>query len=347
MGETGTRFKSRDVTVEQYASGWLQRLESDLRPKTVRSYRQLYRLHIGPTLGAFKVRQLDRVRVKMLLAEKSNSGLSRNTVRLIRACLSVLCSEAVDDGLLKENPTAGLWRHGFQRAIMLTPPIRPFSEGELVRFLAAVERFYPDYYPLFLTLVRTGCRPGEALALQWPDLNFDRREIFIERSFSCRQLGPTKTGRVRYVDMSRELASVLERVYGLRQRESRRTGLSQVPEWVFVSTVGKPIDEGRPRKIFRRLMVQAALRCHTVYDLRHTFATLHLAKGHPITYVSAQLGHSSASTTLRWYAHWLPTNDKRYADALDTTELIQGSKKYNGPAEEFPMLANENNRSEP
>jgi integrase len=54
-----------------------------------------------------------------------------------------------------------------------------------------------------------------------------------------------------------------------------------------------------------------------VYDLRHTFATLHLAKGHPITYVSAQLGHSSASTTLRWYAHWLPTNDKRYADSLD------------------------------
>jgi integrase len=57
------------------------------------------------------------------------------------------------------------------------------------------------------------------------------------------------------------------------------------------------------------------------YDLRHTFATLHLAKGHPITYVSAQLGHSSPSTTLRWYAHWLPTSEKRYADSLDTRGL--------------------------
>jgi integrase len=90
-----------------------------------------------------------------------------------------------------------------------------------------------------------------------------------------------------------------------------------VPEWVFVNRLGKPIDEDRPRKVFHRITTRSTVRRHTVYDLRHTFATLHLAKGHPITYVSGQLGHSSASTTLRWYAHWLPTNDKRYADALD------------------------------
>ena len=50
--------------------------------------------------------------------------------------------------------------------------------------------------------------------------------------------------------------------------------------------------------MFAKVLERAQLSGHTPYDLRHTFATLHLAKGHPITYVSAQLGHSDPSTTL-------------------------------------------------
>jgi len=53
-----------------------------------------------------------------------------------------------------------------------------------------------------------------------------------------------------------------------------------------------------------------------VYDLRHTFASLLLAQGAPITYVSAQLGHSRPTTTLQWYAHWLPGGRERFVDGL-------------------------------
>ena len=56
---------------------------------------------------------------------------------------------------------------------------------------------------------------------------------------------------------------------------------------------------------------------HRVYDLRHTFATLLLSKGAPITHVASQLGHASPNTTLQWYAHWLPSDAARYVDYLD------------------------------
>ena len=54
--------------------------------------------------------------------------------------------------------------------------------------------------------------------------------------------------------------------------------------------------------------------------MRHTFASLLLETGVPITYVSQQLGHKDASTTLRVYAHWLPdVTARRDVARLDDT----------------------------
>ena len=71
--------------------------------------------------------------------------------------------------------------------------------------------------------------------------------------------------------------------------------------------------------MWRRVLRQAKLPGFRLYDLRHTFATGLLAQGAPITYVAAQLGHAKPTTTLQWYAHWLPRADKHWVDALDHT----------------------------
>jgi hypothetical protein len=47
-----------------------------------------------------------------------------------------------------------------------------------------------------------------------------------------------------------------------------------------------------------------------------------LAKGKPITYVAKQLGHEKPTTTLLWYAHWLPTSDKTHIDAIDEEPIL-------------------------
>jgi integrase len=54
--------------------------------------------------------------------------------------------------------------------------------------------------------------------------------------------------------------------------------------------------------------------------MRHTFASLLLQAGVPITYVSRQLGHKDSATTLRVYAHWLPESTAwKGVDCLDDT----------------------------
>jgi hypothetical protein len=75
-------------------------------------------------------------------------------------------------------------------------------------------------------------------------------------------------------------------------------------------------------RVFKRVLKAAELPNFRLYDLRHTFASLLLAKNAPITYVAAQLGHAKPTTTLQWYAHWLPTNRRTYVDALDAEETL-------------------------
>ncbi len=69
---------------------------------------------------------------------------------------------------------------------------------------------------------------------------------------------------------------------------------------------------------FDKALKRVNLSGFRLYDLRHTFATLLLSRGVPITYVSAQLGHAKPTTTLQWYSHWLPALDSnRFVDGLD------------------------------
>ena len=53
------------------------------------------------------------------------------------------------------------------------------------------------------------------------------------------------------------------------------------------------------RKAFGQALRPAKLPSFRLYDLRHTYASLLLAQNAPLTYVSAQLGHTDATTTLR------------------------------------------------
>ena len=72
------------------------------------------------------------------------------------------------------------------------------------------------------------------------------------------------------------------------------------------------------RKALNRIFDKAGMRRRGPHQLRHTFASLLLQAGEPVTYVSHQLGHKDSAITLRVYAHWLPdTHGRRGVDRLD------------------------------
>ena len=199
--ETRRGFTSSDLTLAQYSERWLVEIATTLAPKTVTGYGEMLRGHLLPALGNIKLQELRRRTIKDLLLRKRQAGLSKNTVRLIRATLSVLLGDAVDDELLEANVAVGAGRRSRRRAETMSAAervkaIRPMSYEQLATLLAVADaRSSRRDATLFLALADAGLRPGEVLALQWEDFDAVDRTVRVERALSGGRIKPTKTGR--------------------------------------------------------------------------------------------------------------------------------------------------------
>ena len=318
------------ITVAAYADRWVRLIASTVKPRTLASYASTLRLHLLPAFGAWRVQHLDKGGIKGVLADKLALGFSRNTVRIMHATLRAMLRAAVDDGVMLINPAEKLGRqlHLVMPKAVRQEEIKAMTREQRQRFLTTAARETPRYYPLFFTLAGTGIRLGEALALQWEDLDGFAREIRVTRSLSRGQIGTPKAGHGRTVDLSKALAETLGHLELQRTREALLLGWQTLPPWVFCTRAGTPMDESKVRRAMRHVLQQATLPLHfSPHCLRHTYASLMLQQGESLTYVQRQLGHASINLTADTYGKWLPLGNKAAVDRLDAPILpASGSK---------------------
>ncbi len=205
--------------------------------------------------------------------------------------------------------------------------------SEALRLLLdAVQKHYPEHYTLFLLLARTGMRIGEALGLQWSDLDYAGRFISVKRSLVRGRISTPKNGKERRTDMSLQLAGALKTHELESKKKGLALGLGGTPEYVFTNEKGDTIDKDIwRRRIFCKALKKAGLRRVRIHDLRHTYATLRISKGDNIADVSNQLGHHSPKLTWDVYYHWIPGKKKSEVDALDDQDFMHPNASYTHP----------------
>jgi integrase len=314
-----------EPTFAEYSDRWLSGVAAlRCQASSLEQYRNRLRLRLLPALGSLPLTAITRERVKALVAEQYRSGSRRTkgasiapqTVSAFMMTLVAILNSALEDGLIPSNPAA---RWGRVVRLMQTQvdEIEVFTPEELTRLLAVAEVNYPDVYPFVLCLARTGLRFGEALALQWADVDFARRVLLVRRSIRRGQAKVPKNGKARRVDMSRQLCDVLRGWKTLRDAEAVVEGRDIAP-WVFPGLLGGvgAADHLR-RTAWASILDKAKLRYRKPHTLRHTYASLLIQAGEPVTYVQQQLGHHSPAFTLAVYGHFVPRGDRRAVDALD------------------------------
>jgi integrase len=318
LGEFGfvREEKKPEPTFKDYADKWIKHtVPATCKQSTLRDYTDILRIHIIPSFGHLKIVDIKRGTVKDFLLSKLNQGYAPSTVSHMRDVISGVLNKAVDDEVITGNPAQRL------KAICKkkrSKEIDPLSRSELKILEDTVREHFQDQYVLFLLLARTGVRIGEALAIQWGDIDFAGRFIDIKRSLVRGRISTPKNGKSRRVDMSLQLQEALQEHMIESRKKGFARGLGALPEYVFLNEAGNLIDKDNWRhRVFNKVLRKAGLRKIRIHDLRHTYATLRISHGHSVEDVSNQLGHHSPKLTWDVYYHWIPGKRKHEVDALD------------------------------
>lgn len=309
------------ATFNDYATEWVERYQGrgrrGFRDSTRDDYRRLLELYalryFGPRL---RLAELTPRHVAQFIAwmcdPKQQNGRAladstvRNALNPVRACLAT----AVQEGLLRQNPTIGA-------SLPHRPRVDDEEEAE-VRALSTEQLdvllrvMHPEYHTLFALLASTGLRVSEAFALQWRHLRLDgsRPVVKVRRALVRGRFGPPKSryGR-RDVPLSEGL------VHDLRARRAR-SEWHRDDDLVFTSQRGTPLlMENVRRRHLRPAAEEAGVPWAGFHSFRHTAASRLFAAGRNAVQVQRWLGHHSPAFTLATYVHLL---DDDLGPALET-----------------------------
>ena len=304
-------------TFGEYARTWIGvTVPATCKPSTARDYELFLNNHVLPTFGNVPVTEINRLVIKKLLMEKTKTGLSPSAINYIKSTISGVLILAVDDGVIASNPAHGLGK--MVKVQKTLESIDPLSREELSMLMEKIGEEFPKSYPFALTLARTGMRLGEALAIQWSDIDFHKRFIKVQRNFHKGKIVTPKNGKSRRVDMSKQLAETLQHMKLQRKEETIKKGWGNMPEWVFTNEIGGMLDGDNWRhRVFYKAIEKANLRKIRIHDIRHTFASLLIQAGESLAYVRDQLGHHSIKVTVDIYGHLVPGANRAAVDRLD------------------------------
>jgi integrase len=340
--DAGLDAPDNRLTVGAWLDRWIASLPGTVEPSTVDSYATIVRLHLKPALGHKVLTKLSVDDVESLWAAKRAAtrtvkrdgvevvvpAFGANMLRLMRATLRRAIAKAEREQVVVRNVAA-----------LSTPPKLARPEGRSLTveqaraLLASVDGDRLEV--LYVVMLSFGLRRGEALGLSWADLDPEARTLTVRHGLRRLRApadadgnrsgpsvldvnGPTKREAHRRTLVLP--AEVLDALKGHRARQAAER-LALGPAWtetglIFTTPIGTPLDPDNFTKRFSGVAKRAGLGHWHPHELRHSAASIMLAKGIPLYVVQDVLGHSSIKVTKDVYGHLLGGEKLAAAEAM-------------------------------
>ena len=289
---------------EDFAREWFSEMEPTWRAATAKFYLGYLNSRLIPHFGKMEVSQItkaDILKYRSNVAKQANGKLKPKTINKFIKCLNMVMNEAAD-------------RYNF------TPPhlnikllkeekvhIQPFSIQEVNLILASVRQDWKDY---LLIRFFTGLRTGEVDGLVWENVDFERREILVRKTYSAKRWEYTKNdGAQREIDMSTLVYNCLLERYNHRDTSC---------EMVFHTSKGSPIHTPNfLRRVWMPILAHLQIKYRKPYQTRHTAATLWLAAGENPNWIAKQMGHTTTVMLFSVYARYVPNLTRKDGSAME------------------------------
>jgi integrase len=161
------------LTTGEYLTNWItNRHKTSIAATTHRRYASLINVHIIPALGSIKLQAVTKNHVNALMLQMREKGQSARSQQQARAVLSAAFESAMEDDLVASNPVVK------SRTITLdSAQIHPFSLAEVQTLLTKTKGV--QMQARVRVAVLYALRQGEALGLQWKDVDFTKKTVFI------------------------------------------------------------------------------------------------------------------------------------------------------------------------
>lgn len=227
-----------------------------------------------------------------------------NSAKRILVALNDCFNWAIDSGLYRSNPFAGFAKKIalIKSSRNLETEIDPFSgnERDLIINLFNLNKYYKHYSHLIQFLFMTGCRPGEAIALQWKHIHRNFLSINFEQVISDTEDGlqvveGLKTQERREFPCNEALRELLKAIHTKSER-------LMPGDLVFPSVRShKWIDwHNFTNRGWKAILSESGIKYRNPYQTRHTFITLALQHGMDVVDVAKICGNSPAMIFKRY-----------------------------------------------
>lgn len=295
--------------------------KNELKGVTAYTYQGQVKNHLLPEFENLRLKNFTPNRISNYFAKLK---LQPQTCKKIFTILESIFSFAVRQGFILKNPCVGVIlpksKSNEDKKMLNSSQVKT-----LMKMLTSEDVESSQFSAIIRTLILTGMRASESLALQWGDVDFENSVISIRHNL-CYDgqktwLDEPKTKKSRRViAMSAELAELLKNHYTRQQiiKNSVKYDFNPI-DMVFTSQTGGFKDRSGLLREFKRFIKDTDFSFATLHMLRHANATLLLNSGIDIKLVSENLGHSNISTTADIYADVLLESKRKMADLVSLT----------------------------
>lgn len=335
--EQNIDIDAQDQTLGEWLDYWLETyMKNSIRLSTYICYEVAIRCHIKPKIGTIKLKNLTTSILQEFFNDEYKNGrvdgrgegMSVKSLKNFYNLLHYSLQKAVETDVLIKNVVLGV-------KLPKSEPKeeRVLSAEEQRKILKAAREYqHSAGFAVVLNLF-TGMRIGEILALQWCDIDTERRLLTVNKTAARLKTyddnSPTASkiviGKPKSKNSNREvplLGSLYDELmeYKVKQiADKAAAGIEfRETDTIICNRDFGILDKRGFSKIFDRICKKAEIPHANVHSMRHTFATRSLESGMDVMVLSRILGHAQASTTLNKYGHCLPDHKRESIDKLDT-----------------------------
>ena len=172
----GLKGKGDNVTLNAWFDVWLNtHKRKSIKESTQVRYDDFYRRYMEKQIGRYRVADFNPMILERLLQDMADKDYSTKTIRDVYNILNAMFKYAVHNRLITFNPCAGV-----DIPKTKTKPIRVLTVEEQREVLEQAKGRLHEH--LIVTALGTGMRGGELLGLTWDDVDFQKREIHVNKT---------------------------------------------------------------------------------------------------------------------------------------------------------------------